>query len=57
MKRTISNIFYGAMLLLGTLAGVSCDEWTENEKIGVSEPVFGEGNPEQYARYLIAACI
>lgn len=52
MKRTISNIFYGAMLLLGTLAGVSCDEWTENEKIGVSEPVFGEGNPEQYARYL-----
>ena len=52
MKRTISNIFCGAALLLATSAGSSCDDWTENEKIAVEDPVFGEGDPELYARYL-----
>ena len=52
MKRTISNIFCGAALLLATSAGSSCDDWTENEKIAVENPVFGEDDPGLYARYL-----
>ncbi|WP_288940403.1 glycoside hydrolase family 18 [uncultured Alistipes sp.] len=52
MKRTISNIFCGVAFLLATLAGTSCDDWTKNEKIAVEDPVFGEGDPELYARYL-----
>ena len=40
------------MLLLGMLAGVSCSDWTENEKIGVEDPVIGQDDPELYARYL-----
>jgi hypothetical protein len=52
MKRTISNIFCGVAFLLATLAGTSCNDWTKNEKIAVEDPVFGEGDPELYARYL-----
>lgn len=52
MKRTISNIFCGVAFLLATLAGTSCDDWTKNEKIAVEDPVFGEGDPELYVRYL-----
>ena len=52
MKRTIKHIICGAALLAGALSGVSCSEWTENEKIAVKDPVFGESNPELYARYV-----
>ena len=52
MKGIIKNIFCGAAMLAGTLAGVSCSDWTENEKIAVKDPVFGESDPELYARYL-----
>lgn len=52
MKGTIRNIFCGAALLAGTLSGVSCSDWTENEKIAVKDPVFGESDPELYARYV-----
>lgn len=51
MKRTIYNLC-SVVFLFGALLAVSCDDWTENEKIGVKDPVFGESDPELYARYL-----
>lgn len=51
MKRTIYKA-YGLLLLAGALMTSACDDWTENEKIGIKEPVFGQDDPELYARYL-----
>lgn len=51
MKSTICKA-YGVVLLAGMLLLAACDDWTKNEKIGIDTPVFGEKNPELYARYL-----
>lgn len=51
MKKTIYNLC-SVVFLVGALFAVSCDDWTENEKIGVKDPAFGENDPELYARYL-----
>ena len=51
MKSTIYKA-YGLLLLAGALMTSACDDWTENEKIGIKEPVFGQDDPELHARYL-----
>ena len=38
----LKRIILGMLMLCAAAAFSSCDDWTENEKIAVENPVFGE---------------